>query len=108
MVLSSCGITFICVVVDAGEHYRIGMVKSVSPRDFGLPTHGDYAATARIDWPEAIPELLRMGLDNSPDLLAAWRSLSCQEMRTHISFIRRACRPGVIAERQLAVLRLFA
>jgi len=108
MVISSCGITFPCLVGNPGEHYSVGMVEIVRPQDFGVPTHGDYAGTARIDWPEAIPELLRMGLDGSPDLLAAWRSLSCQQMRAHISYVRRARRPGVIAERQLAILRLLA
>ena len=108
MVISSCGITFTCMVANAGEHFRLGMVESVTPQDFGVATHGDYAATARIDWAAAIPELLRMGLDGSPHLLAAWRSLSCQEMRAHISYVFRARRPGVVAERQLAILRLFA
>ena len=108
MVISSCGLIFTSVVMDAQEHFRIGMVDSVRPQDFGVPTHGDYPGTARIDWPAAMPELVRMGLDNSTDLLAAWRSLSCQEMRTHISFTRRASRPGVIAERQLAILRSLA
>jgi len=105
MVISSCGITFTCLVASCGEHFRIGHVESVSPKDFGVPMHGDYSGTARIDWPSAIPDLLRSGLDNSSPLLTAWKSLSSQEMRTHLSFILRARRPGVIAERQLALLR---
>jgi len=104
MVISSCGVTFTSQVMECSEHFRIAMVDSVTPRDFDVPTHGDYAAEARIDWPLAIPDLLRSGLDASPELLAAWKSLSCDEMRTHIKFILRAHRPGVIAERQLAVL----
>jgi len=105
MVVSSCGITFTCMVADCGEHYRMGMVDSVSPQDFGVPTHGDYPATARIDWPSAIPDLLRSGLEGSPQLLSTWRSLSSAEMRSHLAYILRARRAGVIVERQLAVLR---
>jgi len=108
MLVSSCGVTFSCRVESCGEHYRIGRPKTVTPSEFGVPVHGDYPGTARIDWETAIPDILQTGLEQAPELLGVWRSLSCQEMRAHLSQIFRAQRPGVIAERQFAVLRALS
>lgn len=105
LVVSSCGQTFSCVIANVGEPYRMSLSIDLSPSVFGVPTPGDFPGSARIDWPLAIPDLLRTGLEGSPELMDAWKSLSCGEMRSRLSHILLARRPGVIAERELLLLR---
>jgi hypothetical protein len=105
LLISSCGVTFSCVVASCGEHHRSGSPKDIGSDDFGVETLGDYPGLARIDWPAALPDLLLARLEESPELLATWQTLSCQEMRTRLSFVLRARNPGTVAARQLALLR---
>lgn len=102
MLISCCGTEFRCVVECCQEHLRSGQPKDVTPADFDVYSlHADYDGTARIDWPTAIPDLVRSGLESSPSCLAQWQSLSCRQMREQISHILRARRPGVVLERQM-------
>ncbi len=105
MVVSCHAVEFPCVISSWGEFYRSGRPDSVKPSDFGVPVHGDYPATARIDWHEAIPDVLRAGLESSADSSIVWNSLSSQEMRKYLSFILRARKQSIVLERQLEVLR---
>ena len=105
MVVSFHDVTFPCRISGGAEFYSFGTPKTVVPSDFGVPTHGDYPATARIDWPLAIPDILRTGLEQTSELAAGWQSLPCQEIRKQLSTIFRARRPDEIANRQLALLR---
>lgn len=108
MIVTCLGVTFPCQVMSGGEHYRSGWARDLDPTVFGVPTHGDYPATACIDWPAAIPDILRQGLEQSPTLHAAWRRLSCDQMRAHLARINRAQKPSTQTERQLAVLNALS
>ena len=105
VVVTSRGVTFTCQLGNGGEFYSCSASIDLNPKVFGVPTHGDYPATARIDWPSATPDLLRTGLDSDPKLLASWKSLSSSEVRSRLAFILRARRTDVIEKRQLAMLR---
>ena len=105
MFVTSCGKTFRCRIRNVGEHHRSGSPEDIHATDFGVHAHADYPATARIDWLLAVPELFKQGLEDSAELTQVWRSLSSDEMRAHLSHIFRARRPGVMAERQFALLR---
>ena len=105
MSITCCGVTFHCRVSHIGEHYKIGMPKHVDPRVFGVPTHGDYPATARIDWADALPAILKSSLESSEGLDFAWRSLPCEEMRSRLSHVFRARTPGTVLEREFQLLR---
>lgn len=105
MLVTTNAIEFPCLVLNIGEHYRMGRPEGIRPDIFGVPTHADYQSTARIDWEKAIPDLLRDGIERSKELSTIWCALSCKEMRDHLSFVFRARNPGAIAERQLALLQ---
>lgn len=96
---------FTCRVASVGEHFRLGEPKDISPHAFGVPTHGDYPATASINWAATIPDLVKAALDDSAELCDAWAALSCEEMRSSLSHIFRARNLGAIADRQLALIR---
>jgi hypothetical protein len=104
MLVSCCGLVFPSEIRNCGEHYRYGRPSGVRPLDFGVPTHGDYEATARIDWELAIPDVLREGLERWADALETWQSLSCEQMRKELSFVFRAQSAGTTTERQLTLL----
>lgn len=105
-VIVTCnGVSFNCRVKNCGEHFRLGLPKSVKPSDFQLPTHGDYPATARIDWISAMPEAVMVELSHSRKLQVAWLKLSSAEMRARLSHIYRARTEHAIKSREVEVLK---
>lgn len=104
MIIVSCGTTFPCKIFSGGEYFKIGLPKQIHPEQFDVYGHGDYPGIARVDWPTAIPDLLKQKLLESDQLLESWRTLTHVEMRTQLSFINRARNTNSITERQLVVV----
>lgn len=88
----------------SGEFHRIGMMHGKRLVDFPGAVVGDFPVKIRVDWARALPEELLTALRFSPPHLAAWRALSCPEMREQLTHIRRARRPAVRTDRTLALV----
>ena len=99
------GVDFHCFVMSCGEFYRSGTPSDVVPSDFDLPGHGDYPATARIDWEKAIPAMVVSGFEKDQALVKGWKSLPLSEMRTRLSRVLRAQKSSTHIERSLELLR---
>jgi hypothetical protein len=102
------GVDFACEVFSGGEFYRSGNPKDLHPRDFDLPGHGDYAAQARIDWDEAIPDLVLAGIRSDPKLAERWKLLPLDEMRSRLNYVLRANKASSRTERSLNLLAELA
>ncbi|MBI5705614.1 MAG: hypothetical protein HZC36_01340 [Armatimonadetes bacterium] len=98
------GQSMTCVAYHMGEHYKVATIDNETSQALGL-SPGDYDATARIDWEQAIPEVLRDSLQESERARKRWCSMPVAEIRRMLSSIRAARKPSTSLERQLAAIR---
>lgn len=102
--VSLAGKSFDCDLCRGGDWYADAFARDVDPSIFRLPTHGDYEATCRVIWSEALPEVLAEGLARSPELLERFRRMSLPTIREKVNWILRARKDSVRLERCLSVL----